>query len=86
MSAKETTPVTFTQEEQVELRNLNSNLELFNMLKTLLSEGQFPGKASVALVRCQQFAETIVAQTAKQIEEVQKKAASRSEDSSEKGE
>jgi hypothetical protein len=75
----ENSPVIFTQEEQVELRNLNSNLELFNLLKSLLTQGQFPGSAAVALIRCQQFAENIIQQTSKQLQEVEQKASSRSE-------
>jgi len=78
MTAKESTPVTFTEQEQLDLRNLNSNLELFSLLRSLLSQGQFPGNVSVALVRCQQLAESLVANTQKQIEEIEKAASSRS--------
>lgn len=78
MAAQENTPVTFTEQEQLDLRNLNSNLELFSMLRGLLIQGQFPGSASVALVRCQQLAENLISNTQKQIEDIQKSASSRS--------
>lgn len=79
MSAQKTTPGTFTKEEQLELRNLSSNLELFKLLKALLSEGQFPGSAAVAVIRCQQFADNIVNQTAQQIDQINKTAAERTD-------
>jgi hypothetical protein len=93
MSAKTSTPGTFTKEEQLELRNLNSNLELFQLLKGLLQQGQFPGSAAVALIRCQQFADNIITQTSQAIEGINKAAnerpdadATASTQSSEEGE
>jgi hypothetical protein len=80
MSAQENAPITFTEQEQVDLRNLNGNLELFSLLKSLLTQGLFPGNASVALIRCQQLADSLISNTQKQLEEVQKNASSRSKD------
>lgn len=82
MSAQENAPVTFTEQEQVDLRNLNGNLELFSLLKSLLTQGLFPGNASVALIRCQQLADSLIANTQKQLDDLQKNAASRAKESS----
>lgn len=81
MSAKQSAPITFTEQEQVDLRNLNGNLELFSLLRGLLTQGQFPGAASVALIRCQQFTESLINNTQQQIDDLQKAAASRTKDS-----
>lgn len=81
MAAQTNSLVTFTAEEQRDLQNLQANLELFNLLKALLVQGSFPGSASVALIRCQQFADNIIVQTNKQIEDINKSAASRSQGS-----
>lgn len=81
MSAQENAPVTFTEQEQVDLRNLNGNLELFSLLRGLLAQGLFPGNASVALIRCQQLADSLISNTQKQLDDLQKNAASRAKES-----
>lgn len=85
MAAQENN-IFYTQEEQADLRNLNANLELFSLLKTLLTQGSYPGNAAVALIRCQQFAENLIQQTSKQLEEINKGAASRGQDTTGTGE
>lgn len=77
MSAQ-SSPITFTKEEQVDLQRLEQNLELFAALKALLQQGIFPGNASVALVRCQQLAESLISNTAQQVETIKKSATERS--------
>lgn len=81
MSAQSVPAITFTQEEQVLLRDLQNNQDLFNALKALLTQGQFPGNAAVAVIRCQQFTEQLLKNTADQIKEVNDTAASRSQQS-----
>lgn len=78
MASAQNNPITFTEQEQIDLRQLEQNLELFGLLKGLLTQGTFPGSASVALIRCQQLAENLIANTAKQAEEVRKAATERS--------
>lgn len=76
--ASPTNHVVYTQEEQLDLQRLEQNLELFNALKALLTQGTFPGNASVALVRCQQFADNLLVNTSKQFEDIKKAATERS--------
>ena len=77
--ASQSNPITFTQEEQLDLQRLEQNLELFNALKALLTQGTYPGNASIALVRCQQFSDTLLTNTTKQIEDIKKAATERSQ-------
>jgi hypothetical protein len=77
MSAQ-SSPITFTSEEQLDLQRLEQNLELFNALKALLQQGIFPGNASVALVRCQQLSEQLISNTVQQVEQIKKTATDRS--------
>ena len=76
MSAS-SSPITFTQEEQLELQRLEQNLNLINTLKALLVQGIFPGNASVALVQCQQLADQLVNNTAQQVDTIKKAATER---------
>lgn len=79
MSAQSSPVITFTEEEQLTLRDLQNNLELFSALKALLTQGQFPGNAAVAVIRCQQLAEQLLKNTDDQIKSINKTASERSQ-------
>ncbi len=80
MSTQPAFAITFTQEEQVLLRDLQNNQDLFNALKALLTQGQFPGNAAVAVIRSQQFTEQLLKNTADQIKQVNDAASARSQE------
>lgn len=76
MSAQNT-PITFTSEEQLDLSRLEQNLDVFNTLRQVLQQGIYPGGAAVAVIRCQQLAESLVKNTADQVDAIRKQATER---------
>lgn len=68
----------YTKEEQSDLSNLNSNLEVFELLQSLLVQGRFYGSQAYAVVRCQQLADNLINNTKDLIDKIQKNAESRS--------
>jgi hypothetical protein len=68
----------YTKEEQSDLNNLSSNLEVFELLQSLLVQGRFYGSQAHAVVRCQQLADNLIKNTKDLIEKIQKDAESRS--------
>ena len=68
----------YTKEEQNDLVNLNSNLEVFELLQSLLVQGRFYGSQAYAVVRCQQLADNLIKNTKNLIDNIEKNAETRS--------
>jgi len=75
--------VTYTAEEQQDLTSLAGTERVLKNTLSLLQNGMFVGNASLAVLECSQFVESLVKQTTEQRERIEKAAKARSEASEE---
>lgn len=70
-------PVTFTEQEQLQLNSLDANARILQNINALLNVGTFPGDKASALLEGQRFIQGVLQNTLKQADQVKQSAQER---------
>lgn len=70
-------PILFTEAEQLNLQELQTQVEGFNSFANVVKAGSYPGTYSTTVASLLQFLQNMVAQSSQQIEQVKVEAQTR---------